>query len=159
MQQAFIDWPTPRGLFEEFWQVVVSQSCTGDKLAKWCLEFGSTWGPDDLRRIKSKDKPGMCYANAGRRAIEDPDLVYVEGYACTDSLHLPVQHAWLLDETGRIIDTTWSNGVNYCGVPIKASALHEILDVTKRWGVFGWGTPKWVIEHPERVVWTKPPQS
>lgn len=51
-------------------------------------------------------EPQNCYSNALALAQEWEGLVYVEGYAHLGLI--PLQHAWVEDEEGRIIDPTWS---------------------------------------------------
>lgn len=152
--QAAAAHPTPTGVNADFWRTLVTQSCMGDRLAKWCLDFGRSWSADRIRPYKGrKGRAQECFANAGNLALENSELVYVEGYACTTTIPLPLHHAWLTDADGAVIDTTWSHGVSYCGVPVRTSALQDILEENGRWGVFGMSTPAWVTEDPQRVLW------
>jgi hypothetical protein len=78
---------------------------------------------------------GECYSNAGRIA-NGKGLRYVEGYAVPSTVPLPMMHAWLIDEQGRIIDPTWEDGNAYYGVVIPHTTMWEILGRLKYWGIF-----------------------
>ena len=58
-----------------------------------------------------------CYRNAFLLAL-DQDWDYVEGYATTTELGIPLMHAWCLDAEGRVVDPTWVDGDAYVGVII-----------------------------------------
>ncbi|MGO6926108.1 hypothetical protein ACCS55_15835 [Rhizobium ruizarguesonis] len=78
----------------------------------------------------------QCYANCVRALLTSTsggeELFYVEGYA-TDKggQGLPIQHAWLLDSNGRVIDPTWENSFEYVyfGVVFKSKFVMEMLSV------------------------------
>lgn len=59
--------------------------------------------PDDLGVWPERE----CYTNAQTLATAHPELTYVEGYALASTM--PVNHAWLIDPLGTIIDPTWAN--------------------------------------------------
>lgn len=59
--------------------------------------------------------PTRCFSNAQRAVVAAVSagrrpLTYAEGYACSSALAVPVpmQHAWLVDDEGRVVDQTWS---------------------------------------------------
>lgn len=96
----------------------------------------------DHKRGPSKE----CFANAGRLALSHPEYTYVEGWAFS---FIPVHHAWVLDERGRIIETTWPTpGDDYLGIRVRYETLSEIVLKTKYWGLlFPKGfAEKWIIE-------------
>jgi hypothetical protein len=78
----------------------------------------------------------QCYANAVRSLIcQSPDtsdeLFYCEGYAIeTEGLGLPIQHAWLVDGAGRVVDPTWEDASKhvYFGVTFRTSLVLEMLE-------------------------------
>jgi hypothetical protein len=72
--------------------------------------------------------PKECYSNAAHLALDGP-YRYVEGYAMRDSLCIPIHHAWVLDEDGKVIDTTWQRpeDCQYLGVRIARDALRREL--------------------------------
>jgi hypothetical protein len=54
--------------------------------------------------------------------------IYCEGYARGD---LPVQHAWLIDEAGFVVDPTWeeptpSESREYYGIPFCIDYIHKV---------------------------------
>jgi hypothetical protein len=56
-----------------------------------------------------------CFLNAYRVAMDNPDLLYTEGYALWTGLTL--EHAWLTHRTtGQIIDPTWAGITSRFGV-------------------------------------------
>lgn len=111
--------------------------------------------PFDASSYKVKHGPQhMCYMNAGRMAIADPDLTYVEGYA---SVHgVPIEHAWVVDKDGKVLDPTIRNAdgiVAYYGVPIDPEFLTKFLTETGYWGVFGYISIKDLVKYkPEQIV-------
>ena len=45
-----------------------------------------------------------CYSNCLRIATRDSGYQYVEGYGMSV---IPIEHAWLVNENGEVIDPTW----------------------------------------------------
>jgi len=67
-----------------------------------------------------------CYANAGKRALRDHRLTYCEGIGWTPGMGCP--HAWLLDESGRVLDPTWAAAdAQYWGVAIRTDYLRKFV--------------------------------
>lgn len=58
--------------------------------------------PDGIGVMEAKE----CFYNSCILALENDDLFYVEGYA--QGFGLFVDHAWVEDSEGRIIDPTWA---------------------------------------------------
>ena len=77
----------------------------------------------------------MCYMNATKEALDNPDRTYVEGFV---SVHgVPIQHAWTVDKTGQIYDPTINpdQGISgYFGVPFSTDYL---LKASLKNGVYG----------------------
>jgi hypothetical protein len=122
--------------------------------ARFMVEHGREFefGPDSFD--SEKGEPKECYANAGRQALEDSGVTYVEGYV--NSI-IPIEHAWLVDnETGRVVETTLQSGDHikgYFGVPIKTEYLRETVLRTQIWGVFGWWNWKKVLsDDPADII-------
>ncbi len=84
----------------------------------------------------SKRTQGKCYQEAGRAALADPSLTYVEGYV---SVHgVPIEHAWTADSSGKVWDSTLKDSAGikgYFGVPFKTDYLRETILRTKVWGL------------------------
>ena len=78
-------------------------------------------------------QPRECFFNAYRIAIDEPDLLYTEGYGLV--FGIPMDHAWLTHKsTGQIIDPTWVGvadqsgeveSVAYLGVKFSAGFIVE----------------------------------
>lgn len=88
----------------------------------------STPLPEGMTRGPMKN----CYQNSQQRITGD--LFYCEGYACSRALGIPVEHAWLLDLNGNVIDPTWEGGDFYFGVPFD---MHFVMDCTMTTGYYG----------------------
>jgi len=58
-----------------------------------------------------------CYRNSFQTLIDNHDLTYCEGFATSGIL--PVLHAFLVDMEGYVVDPTWTDGIDYYGVPFK----------------------------------------
>ncbi len=74
-----------------------------------------------------------CYDNATSYAVTRDDVWYTEGFAVGPDLPLPVEHAWLIDASGRVIDPTWEDTDNnaYFGIPFRRSFVTEMLAQNK----------------------------
>lgn len=80
----------------------------GEKQWRSMPEFIALYG----REWKWEPKPKhiragtikQCFDNAYQLARRNPELTYVEGYACG---LIPVHHAWVVTPEGIVIDHTW----------------------------------------------------
>jgi hypothetical protein len=104
--------------------------------AKWLLDNGRDFELGPLPPRVRMRKAKRCYVNAislvgngGGR------YVYVEGWATSASCSsLSTSHAWCYDrETGLIVDTTWKDGFDYVGVPIRQ--LYAFTEVVRNGAV------------------------
>lgn len=79
-------------------------------------------------------EPKNCYGNAAQAALSFPELTYVEGYATGI---IPVEHAWCVDESGKVVDTTWDDSQQcaYYGVPFRTDWLRKFLIEKTTYGV------------------------
>ncbi|MCV9964627.1 hypothetical protein OIU34_22305 [Pararhizobium sp. BT-229] len=66
-------------------------------------------------RLKTR-MPTRCFSNAQRAVVAAVSagrkpLTYAEGYACSSGLAVcvPIHHAWLIDDEGRVVDQTWQS--------------------------------------------------
>ncbi|KWA83942.1 hypothetical protein WL29_21485 [Burkholderia ubonensis] len=100
------------------------------------LKLGRDWFPQALPADVPRGPQRQCYENAGTLVLRQPELSYVEGYACPPGL-IPVHHAWCVDAHGRVIDNTLSDPANslYFGVPFTRDLLWETISDTKHWGL------------------------
>lgn len=71
----------------------------------------------------------QCYNNAFHAVAESlgtaDQLTYCEGFALPASLGIAVEHAWVVDGAGRVIDPTWDDAprCGYVGVPLSLAHL------------------------------------
>jgi hypothetical protein len=83
--------------------------------------------------------------NAGRLALDDWNMVYVEGKITV--FGVPIDHAWNVHRvTGDMVDVTLTGEVtraaNYFGVPFKTAYLRKTIMRTGVWGLIGhWNRP------------------
>ncbi len=74
----------------------------------------------------SLGEPNECFANAFWLAMDDPSLIYCEGFALDEDAYNITHHAWVTDGQGHAIDTTWSRiGVAYAGIPFDLQWLNR----------------------------------
>jgi hypothetical protein len=77
----------------------------------------------------------QCYANCVKamlNSLGQKELFYAEGFATTKpGQFIPMQHAWLVDEQGEVVDPTWENAYEhlYFGVVFKTSFVIDMLSV------------------------------
>lgn len=81
--------------------------------------------PTWLRIGQARD----CFNNATAYAAVRDDVWYAEGYALQPELLFPVQHAWLVDRDGQVIDPTWKDTRDhaYFGIAFKRDFVCEQL--------------------------------
>lgn len=98
---------------------------------------GFEWAPGPLPEGVPEGKRGECFANAGRLA-DGASYRYCEGYGLTDGGIIPVHHAWVIDEAGRVVDNTWQSFEcaerEYFGVVVPFERLNAAILRRERWG-------------------------
>jgi hypothetical protein len=78
--------------------------------------------PPGVRKLADRG----CFGNAFRRAHEH-GWRYCEGLAVSRTINIEIHHAWCLDDTGRVVETTWRDlGTRYLG------AAFELRDVARQ---------------------------
>ena len=86
-----------------------------------------------------------CYRNAWDVALNEPNLIYTEGFAY--SYGVGIEHAWLTDRiTGDILDPTWAkvdsiHGIEpvayeYMGIRFAAGFLTQRVHQFQQFGIF-----------------------
>ena len=118
---------TPSTLLEEYGQ---------EYNVRWACEWAGT--------------PRACYANAQFWMRQEEGLRYCEGYAMSV---IPVEHAWLVNADGYVIDPTWGEDyeeiggkrpVDYFGITfdlkdvrklrkLTGKKLHSLLFTWEKW--------------------------
>lgn len=101
-------------------------------------KMGRAWAPQACPPGILQGLKQQCYANAGSLVLDNPELTYVEGYACPPGL-IPVHYAWCVDREWRVIDNTFDDaeGAQYFGVPSSRSFLLSRVRETGVWGLMG----------------------
>lgn len=78
---------------------------------------------------------GECFRNS--YLCLQPGQTYCEGYAAPKGTGFPLEHAWILDVDGRVIDPTWETGTDYFGVPFNEMFLTTVMLKTGYHSVLG----------------------
>jgi len=104
---------------------------------QFILRYGCWYERYDIADVVDFREPQQCYKNATDLVINNPHLVYCEGYALFEGLNRPTYHAWVTGPHGYAIDVTWRKpGLLYAGVPFDREFLLRWLDeVNPREGV------------------------
>lgn len=104
---------------------------TSRAYGRFILEHGREWQSQALPHGIRAGEMRRCYQNAQRLAFRSDRFTYVEGYACSGSLSiwLPVQHAWVVDAEGRVIDPTWRDPSRsaYFGIPFNTDYVRRTV--------------------------------
>jgi hypothetical protein len=90
------------------------------------LDHGWWYAPAAKPEHIAAGTPNECFANAFWLALDNPSLIYCEGFALDKGAMNMTHHAWVTDGEGRAIDTTWNRvGVAYAGVPFDVRWLNR----------------------------------
>lgn len=109
-------------------------------LERFCLRNGiemrGAKRPRHVRKMRDRE----CFKNAADVSLKR-GLVYMEGYAMTDQLGIPVHHAWCFLEGYGVIDPTWRDPecAWYLGVKIDARTLARQLFKNRFYGLLDTG--------------------
>jgi len=77
-------------------------------------------------RTRFRGEMRACYANAFALMCREPDVIYCEGYALSDEVPIPLDHAWCCRPDGKILEPTWRyKNTAYLGIPLKREYVHE----------------------------------
>lgn len=84
---------------------------------------------------------GMSFMNAYRLVENHPELTYVEGFAQTSHLDVPVSHAWAVTKDNLVVDPTWDRfrrkgeSISYFGVKIPIDIVRKTILARECYGV------------------------
>jgi hypothetical protein len=97
-------------------------------VSKYGRRFDTHMANGDLLKF---GEPKACFRNAARTALLRDGLFYAEGYAIEPDLQLPMEHAWLVDRSGRVVDPTWrdSHHHTYFGIAFKPDFVQSMLEM------------------------------
>lgn len=123
----------------------------GSLVGAFYLELGHQFELSPSLSESVKGEPKQCYSNAARALMEDPDLVYCEGYAMLPGL-IPVHHAWLLGPDGRVLDLTWRDDPEtlYVGVALSFETVVRFAEDTRYYGVLSEQIPPSFVNRDPR---------
>lgn len=130
-------------------------------LADFLLKHAQDFEPQPLPKHFRPMKIGNCYMNAAMLAMgshAEHRLTYCEGYALNV---FPVQHAWCIDPSGKVIDPTWAprrgrrirQGSEYFGIPIKQSYLMRRLSEQRCYGLIDRWEDGWPMLQDKPEAW------
>jgi hypothetical protein len=115
---------------------------------KILLEHGREFTPGV--KPKKKGRMKQCYKNATSLVFSAPDkLTYCEGFMSVNGL--PLQHAWVTDDTGAAIDPTPLSPeleLAYFGIPFNTDYLTTTALETKVYGLLHHSNRKILAEDP-----------
>ncbi|MCP6761899.1 MAG: hypothetical protein NHB32_24830 [Fischerella sp. CENA71] len=101
------------------------------------LEYGQAFTKTIKPPFKGKIK--SCFENCFQALLKYPNFHYCEGFAIDDELPLAVSHAWLINETGEVIDPTWIGeqykNSTYFGVAFDQEFVFEFARKIKHYGI------------------------
>lgn len=115
--------------------------------ASWLLKYGQEFNtnikrPKGVTLMKLKE----CYSNSSKTLMFDDldknEWFYCEGYAASKSLSLPLEHAWLANKNGDVIDRTWRYSPGDCayfGVPFKYDYMLNTIMRNRYYGLLSDG--------------------
>jgi hypothetical protein len=110
------------------------------RLSRWEQVFGPATALRSFGRLYTSIArrpqwlvPGevkQCFRNATAFALVRDDVTYVEGFALDPALPIPLEHAWLVDDKGQVIDPTWDDNVGhvYYGVPFERNFVAAMME-------------------------------
>lgn len=85
----------------------------------------------------ARDEAKMCYSNAAWLARTSGRMLhYVEGYAVSGQLMMPLAHAWCVDDAGQVYDSTWRDGHDYFGMVFDHDKVEDLRLLMKMHGIF-----------------------
>ena len=122
-------------------------------LGHFVLQHGRAW---PTRRYEcGRGAVKECFRNAALLALEDPGLVYVEGYALGI---IPVLHAWCVTRDGsEVAEVTWPEmGTEYYGIPFRREYLHSRLERYRMYGLIDQYERGFPILSEEPAEWRHP---
>lgn len=104
------------------------------------LKNGLPFVPNKKTYEGPRGERKMCYMNATKQVLANPDRVYVEGYVTVHGV--PIQHAWTMDKTGQIYDPTLTKNLaegvsGYFGVPFTSDYVLKSTLKNKVYGIIG----------------------
>jgi hypothetical protein len=108
---------------------------------EWLLENGELCGQRVKRKGLTLMTKKQCFSNSMKtimyREVDWTEWFYTEGVVASESLPILIDHAWLTNPDGEVLDRTLrANGRvhSYYGIPFKPDFA---IDMTIKRGFFG----------------------
>ncbi len=119
-------------------------------LMDFVLQHGREWKPGIECWAKGKM---ACYIHAGKAALRNRDYTYVEGYAISI---IPVEHAWLVDKDGIVIETTWPEmGLDYYGIPFRTDWIRQQIKKNGHYSMINQWEHDWPTIKTPKEKWKR----
>jgi len=82
-----------------------------------------------------KGRNMACFMNAYH--LTEQGYRYVEGFAIANiGIQFPVQHAWVIDDSDNVIETTWAeSGVEYYGIVFDREFVDKVMLELRVYGI------------------------
>ena len=103
------------------------------------FRHGQQFSITDQTYSGKRGQPQQCFKNAANLALMNPKYTYVEGYVAVHGV--PIEHAWVVDEKGGVVDPTIRDprGVGgYFGVPFRPDYVAKTLLKNRIYGMLGY---------------------
>jgi hypothetical protein len=92
------------------------------------LDCGTEMEATSLPKNMERGKPKNCYFNCQQLLKLHSGLTYCEGYALSNTIVIPLAHAWLISPEGKAIDPTWETPSSaYLGVAFSTKWIRAFL--------------------------------
>lgn len=98
-------------------------------LEEFVLVHGRAYEPTPLDPCYPQGKPRECFANALLLAMDNRELLYVEGYATRADIGFHIHHAWVTRRgEAQAIDPTWEDAERclYWGMEFEPDYAWEV---------------------------------
>lgn len=93
---------------------------------EFLLKYAQFYDYQELPECYEKMTPQQCYHNAAKAAMDDKNLMYVEGIAIIPNIPVPIEHAWCVERgSNKVIEITADSLRIYYGIPFKTSYVRQ----------------------------------
>jgi hypothetical protein len=114
--------------------------------SRWLLTFGESMGPAiPLPPGKRMMAMKRCYDNTGRvlvrGEVDEAEWFYTEGVVAVPDLPIDIDHAWLSNRQGQVLDFTLrgAESAHYFGIPFIPEAVFRSARDHGHYGMFSDG--------------------
>ena len=98
-----------------------------------------------IRAAGMRPKMKCCFENCIRLVLQQRvvPLTYCEGFVATDHVPFPIEHAWLKDEHGTVVDVTLGEGRTVTILAHREFTREEVTSGVLKTQVYGPLDQKW----------------